>query len=177
MPQASRCSMVPSRSTSERPSSIDGPRHHKIEFATAGILEQGVKARPLITTFGATDPEVSIDLDDIPSATLGNRFELADLVLNRLMVRRDSHVQCGALCWLRHGVALACERSPFPRDPCALQKGGSWRSTSVAQQRSPIVGVLSAAHCFQNISNCSHQANSMTFPCQVTSRSCWARAI
>jgi hypothetical protein len=51
---------------------------------------------------GATDAGVAINLDHLPAATLGNLVELADLVLDRLRVCADSHMQCSPLHLLFH---------------------------------------------------------------------------
>src|SRR5262245_2502138 len=61
---------------------VNGPGHHHVEFAPAGILEHAIKPRALVAAFGTAYAGVSISLHDGPAPALGNLLELADLVLN-----------------------------------------------------------------------------------------------
>src|SRR6516164_6890017 len=65
---------------------IDGPSHHHIEPAPAGIFEHGIEPRTLVAAFGARDACVPVDLDHLPAAALGNPLKLADLVLDGLSI-------------------------------------------------------------------------------------------
>src|SRR5262249_4275064 len=76
---------------------VNRPCHDDIELPPAGVLEHGVKARPSVSSLGARDARIAIDLDHIPSAAPSDLPKLADLVFDRLCVRADSHVQRRAL--------------------------------------------------------------------------------
>jgi len=62
---------------SERPSPIDRPRHHHIEFPAARILEHQIEAWPLGTSLGAADALVLEGGYDVPTAALGDLTEFA----------------------------------------------------------------------------------------------------
>jgi hypothetical protein len=47
-----------------------------------------VSAGPLLSSLGAADSRIAVDLRNVPAAVFGDLRELADLVLNRLVVRR-----------------------------------------------------------------------------------------
>jgi hypothetical protein len=82
---------------------INGPRHDDVEPAPAGIFEQRIEAGPLLSSLGAADAGIALDLGHLPPAALGDLPELANLVLNRLVVRRHPHVERRTLDRLRHG--------------------------------------------------------------------------
>ena len=41
---------------------LNGPRHDDIEPAPAGIFEQGIEAGPLLSSLGAADAGIAVDL-------------------------------------------------------------------------------------------------------------------
>src|SRR5262245_58445283 len=67
----------------QRPSqAVNGPGHHHIEFAPAGVLEHAIEPRALVAPFGTADAGVPVDLHDGPAPALGNLLELPHLVLD-----------------------------------------------------------------------------------------------
>ena len=46
---------------------VDGPRHHHVELAPAGILEHGIEARALVASLGTANAGVAVDLDNSPA--------------------------------------------------------------------------------------------------------------
>src|SRR5262249_28077086 len=71
--------------------------HDDIEFPPAGVLEHGIEARPSVSSLGAGDACVAVDLHDVPTTPPGDLPKLADLIFNGLRVRAYSHIQCRAL--------------------------------------------------------------------------------
>src|SRR5262245_14423007 len=81
---------------------IDRPGHHHVELPAQRILKHAVEPWPLVASLGAAYAGVAVDLDDGPATALGDIGELADLVLNRLVIGADAHIKCRTLCCL-HG--------------------------------------------------------------------------
>src|SRR6185295_1236104 len=65
---------------------VNRPRLDDIELALAGILGQAIEAWPLIPSLSAANAGIAVDLGHLPAAALGDLPELANLVLNRLVV-------------------------------------------------------------------------------------------
>src|SRR6266498_4965483 len=77
--------------------SINRPRHDDVELAPGRALAQGVESGPPISTLGAADALVAIDVDDLAAHPVGDLPERALLVLGRLPIQRtDADVQSGA---------------------------------------------------------------------------------
>jgi hypothetical protein len=66
-----------------------------IEFAPTGVRQHEIEAWPLVSALGAADAGVAIDLDHLAAAALGDLGEFVDLVLKRLVVCADAHIQRG----------------------------------------------------------------------------------
>ena len=78
----------------QRPSqAIDRPGHDDVELAPAGVLEHRVEPRALVSALGAADAGIRVDMDHGPSPPLGDLAELADLVVDGLLVGGDAHVE------------------------------------------------------------------------------------
>ena len=75
---------------------IDCPGHHHVEFAPACVLQHGIEATPAVSALGAADTGIPVNVDNLPAAALGDLGKLADLFLDRLVVRAHSHVQRGS---------------------------------------------------------------------------------
>src|SRR6266487_2816949 len=77
--------------------SINRPRHDDVELAPGRALAQGVESGPAISTLGAADALVAIDVEDLAAHSVGDLPERALLVLGRLPIQRtDADVQSGA---------------------------------------------------------------------------------
>jgi hypothetical protein len=71
---------------------VDGPRHHDIEISPTSIAQHPIETRALRTTFGAADPGVRVDLHDVPAPALRDPSQFPYLVLYRLGVGADPHI-------------------------------------------------------------------------------------
>src|SRR6516162_11852614 len=88
---------------------VDGPRHHDIEVPPTGVFQHPIKTGTLGTPFGAADTSVSVDLDHFPAAALRDPPQFPNLVLYRLSVGADPHID-------RRSFDLPGHASPeFPR--------------------------------------------------------------
>src|SRR5262249_9491723 len=88
---------------------VNRPCHDDIELPPAGVLEHGIEARPSVSSLGAGDACVAVDLHDVPTTPPGDLPKLADLIFNGLCVRADSHIQRRAL--VRHRASSFCAPS------------------------------------------------------------------
>ena len=66
---------------------IDRPGHYNIEFAAGSGLMQGIECWPLVLALGAADAVVLVDVDDIPTSSLGDLPQLALLICRCLILR------------------------------------------------------------------------------------------
>src|SRR6266568_998500 len=82
----------------QRPAkSINRPGHDDVELAPGRALAQGVESGSPISTLGAADALVAIDVEDLAAHSVGDLPERALLVLGRLPIpRTDADVQGGA---------------------------------------------------------------------------------
>ena len=71
---------------------VDGPRHHDIEVPPTGVFQHPIKTGTLGTPFGSADTSVSVDLDHFPAAALRDPPQFPNLVLYRLSVGADPHI-------------------------------------------------------------------------------------
>src|SRR6516225_7435795 len=76
---------------------VNRPCHDDIELPPAGVLEHGIESRPSVSSLGARDACIAVDLHDVPTAPPGHLPKLADLILHRLCVGAHPHVQRCAL--------------------------------------------------------------------------------
>jgi hypothetical protein len=68
---------------------------------------------PSVSALGAADAGVAVNLDHFPASVRGDLAEFMDLVLDRLVVGADSHVQCSPLrLGLRRRYSRRVFRSP-----------------------------------------------------------------
>src|SRR6266700_4244667 len=97
----------------QRPAkSINRPRHDDVELAPGRALAQGVESGPAISTLGAADALVAIDVEDLAAHSVGDLPERALLVLGRLPIQRtDADVQSGAA----HGDSQGRGECPIPK--------------------------------------------------------------
>ena len=51
---------------------VNRPSHDDVEFPPAGVLEHGIEARPSVSSLGAGDACVAVDLHDVPTTPLGD---------------------------------------------------------------------------------------------------------
>jgi hypothetical protein len=79
----------------ERPSEpVNGPRHHDIEIPPTGVFQHPIETGALGTTFGAADAGVRVNLHDVPAAAFRDAPQFPNLVLDRLGVGADPHIDC-----------------------------------------------------------------------------------
>jgi hypothetical protein len=71
------------------PNPIYRPCHHEIEPTPVGVLEHPIECRALVSAFRTADPEILIDLGDLPSTTLGDPFQFEPLVDFLFLEPRD----------------------------------------------------------------------------------------
>lgn len=76
---------------------VHAPRHDLFEVAAGHALQQSVEAGAPITSFGTANAFVGQDGDDIPALTLGDSVEFEKLVLDGLVVRRNTSIDCHPL--------------------------------------------------------------------------------
>jgi hypothetical protein len=75
---------------------VDAPGHYDVELSSRGVLVQLVESRTLVTAFGAAEPVVLVDLDNLVPHALGGGAKLAFLVVRGLFERADAKVEGGA---------------------------------------------------------------------------------
>ena len=71
---------------------VDGPRHHDIEVPPTGVFQHAIEARSLGTTFGSADTSIPVDFHNFPAAALRDPPQFRNLVLYRLSVGADPHI-------------------------------------------------------------------------------------
>jgi hypothetical protein len=60
---------------------IDAPGHYDIEPAPAGVFQEPIECRPLVTPLGPADAVVDVLLDHLPAGALGNLAQRHELNL------------------------------------------------------------------------------------------------
>jgi hypothetical protein len=71
---------------------VDGPCHHHVEVPPTGVFQHAIEAGSLGTIFGSADSSVRIDLHHFPTAAPRDPFQFPYLVLDRLSVGADPHI-------------------------------------------------------------------------------------
>jgi hypothetical protein len=71
---------------------VDGPRHHDIKIPPAGVFQHLVKVGALDTPFGSADASIPVDFHNFPAAALRDPPQFRNLVLYRLSVGADPHI-------------------------------------------------------------------------------------
>src|SRR5262249_39784488 len=70
-----------------------------------GVVQHGVEARALVATLSARDAGIAIDFDHVPASPPSDLSELADLVLDGLVIGAHPHIKRGALDLGGHDAA------------------------------------------------------------------------
>ncbi len=87
---------------------IHCPYHHHIELFADGTFPKRIKSWTLFSALGSTDPLVQKLLDDRPTVPFSYKSKLAELILGRLSIRRNSGIDRGSL-----GLAIFHRAPPF----------------------------------------------------------------
>src|SRR6266516_2937429 len=115
--------------------SVNRPSHDDVELAPGRALAQSVESGPPISTLGAADALVAIDVDDLAAHPVGDLAERALLVLGRLPIQRtDADVESGAA----HGDSPGTRRMPHPEDGRACTKI-NWFACAKWSDRKPLI--------------------------------------
>src|SRR6266700_5996921 len=115
--------------------SINRPRHDDVELAPGRGLAHGVESGSPISTLGAADALVAIDVEDLAAQSVGDLPARALLVLGRMpILRTDADVQSGAA----HGDSPRTRRMPHPEDGRACTKI-NWFACAKWSDRKPLI--------------------------------------
>jgi hypothetical protein len=72
---------------------VNSPGRHDVELAAAGIAEHPVETRALVSVFCTRDAGITADFDHLASRPLGDLAQLQFLVLDRLPIGVNAHVE------------------------------------------------------------------------------------
>ena len=71
---------------------VDGPGHHHIHLAANDGGAESVIGRASIAPLGAADTAIDILLGDLPPHASGDAPQLVELIVRRLLSRRDPRI-------------------------------------------------------------------------------------
>jgi hypothetical protein len=104
--------------------------HHDAELAAAGIAEHSVETTLLLSIFCTRDAGIAVDFNHLPSPPLGDLPQLRFLVLDRLSIGANAHVErgptrhdCSWMAGSHAGSSLTHDRLGTRRDSAGTLPG------------------------------------------------------